>query len=232
MREIPLNRSLFVFWEDVVFLESALLASDETSALAAPVTDVLDQFPTILERHLGTRRTVIQASARGSVADAGIDGGIRELFSGVLHLVGQNRKAVEFTTLFNSHIGDVVRHALRKQVEVGDELVRKLGMKIYADDFRARYLGVLQPFLARGKSVIEEQRQAEVARVEGRLDVQGWKEEANAIRLSIYSQLLSLAAQTKRKKAWAEAFFVKPSRRGAVEQGGEEEDGSDESPEE
>ena len=26
MREIPLNRSLFVFWEDVVFLESALLS--------------------------------------------------------------------------------------------------------------------------------------------------------------------------------------------------------------
>jgi membrane-bound ClpP family serine protease len=43
------------------------------------------------------------------------------------------------------------------------------------------------------------------------IDVRTWKEEANAVRLSIYAALLSLAAQHGRGKSWAESFFKKKS---------------------
>lgn len=211
MRAIPLSRSILVFWEDLTFLEAALLADDETRALAAPVTPVIDVFSQILQRELDTRRTQIQSSARASVADARIDFGIRGLFSSTLHLVGQNRKHPAFTALFSTHIGDVVRHALGRQVEIARDLLGKLTLPHYSEEFRAAQTAALQPLVARGAEVLEERRQSELARTTGRLDVRAWKEEANAVRLSVYAALLSLAAQTGRSKAWAGAFFQSKS---------------------
>jgi hypothetical protein len=220
MRTIPLSHSIVVFWEDLIFLEAALLADDETRTLAAPVTPLIDEFTLTFQRDLETRRTLIQANARASVADARLDLGIRGLFSATLHLVGQNRKRVEFATLFKTHIGAVVRHALKRQIEVARELRGKLSLPHYAAEFRATHEAALAPLVARGVEVLEEQRQAELTRVGGRLEVRAWKEEANAVRLSIYASLLSLAAQTGRGKAWAEAFF--PRKNAAAADGGEE----------
>src|SRR5262249_40460248 len=136
MRSIPTSSSVLRFWQDLVFLEAALLADDETKPLASVITPVLDEFPAILQKDLDTRRGIIQANARAFVADTRIDDAIRGLFSAVLALVQQNRKRQEFTTLFPTHIGDVVRHALRKQLDVAKELADKLALKIFPDALR------------------------------------------------------------------------------------------------
>ncbi len=213
MRAIPPSRSILVFWEDLTFLEAALLADEETRELAPPVTATIDVFTQTLQRDLDTRRSQIQSSARASVGDALLDHGIRGLFSSTLHLVGQNRKQAAFTTLFSTHIGEVVRHALGRQVEIARELLGKLTLSHYPEEFRAAQTVALQPLIARGAAVLEERRQAELARTAGRIDVQAWKEEANAVRLSIYASLLALAAQTGRGKPWAEVFFQQKSTR-------------------
>jgi hypothetical protein len=211
MRAIPTSRSTLTFWEDLIFLEAALLADEETRALAAPVTGLIDAFMPTVQRDLDTRRSLIQSSARMSVTDARLDYVIRGLFSDTLHLVRQNRKRVEFTTLFSTHIGAVVRHALKRQVEVARDLLDKLLLPHYPEEFRSTQIGILQPLINRGAQVIEEQRQAELARAGGRLDVRTWKEEANAMRLSVYASLLALAAQNGRGKPWAEVFFKQKS---------------------
>ena len=38
MRVIPLNRSILIFWEQLVFLEAALLAQEDTKDIAAIIT--------------------------------------------------------------------------------------------------------------------------------------------------------------------------------------------------
>ena len=219
MRAIPTSRSTVTFWEDLIFLEAALLADEETRDLAAPVTSLIDEFMPTLHRDLDTRRSLIRTSARMSVADARLDFGIRGLFSDTLHLVKQNRKRVEFTSLFSTHIGAVVRHALKRQVEVARDLLDKLLLSHYPEEFRSAQILALQPLIARGAEVIEEQRQAELARVNGRIELRTWKEESNAVRLSVYASLLALAAQTGRGKQWAEVFF---KQKGSVPEGEEE----------
>jgi hypothetical protein len=199
------------FWEDLIFLEAALLADEETRELAAPVTALIDEFMPTLQRDLDTRRSLIQSSARMSIADALLDFGIRGLFSDTLHLVKQNRKRPEFTALFSTHIGAVVRHALKRQVEVARDLLDKLLLPHYTTEFRSAQILALQPLIARGAQVIEEQRQAEISRAGSRIDVRTWKEEANAVRLSVYASLLALAAQSGRGKPWAEVFFKQKS---------------------
>lgn len=208
MRVISESRSTIVFWEELTFTEAALLADEETQPLAPPVTGLVNEFPVTLQRDLDTQRVVIQSSARASVADARIDLGIRGLFSATLHLVGQNRQHPAFTNLFSTHIGAVVRHALKRQVEVARDLLDKLSLPIYTPEFRDAQTSTLQPLVNRGAEVIEAQRQAELARTAGRLDVRAWKEEVNAVRLSVYASLLAMAAQNGRGKAWPDTFFL------------------------
>jgi hypothetical protein len=218
LRNIAPSSAIVVFWQDLVFLEAALLADEETKDLAALVTPALDEFPSILQRDLDTRRAVIQAQARAFVADGDIDMALRSLFSAVLGLVQQNRKRQEFTTLFSSSIADVVRHALRKQIEVASSIVDKLSLKLYPDDLRNTHTKLLGGAIKRGKAVLEEMRKAETGRVDGRLDIRTWKDEANAARLNVYGQLLTLAAKNGRGKAWAEGFFPRAASADAADE--------------
>ncbi len=225
MRSIRPSSSILVFWHDLVFLEAALLAEEETKALAAVITPVLDEFPSILQRDLDTRRAVIQASARSFVADAALDQVIRRLFSAVLSLVEQNRQRQEFTTLFPSHIGNVVRHALRKQIDVARDLVQRLALKLYGDDLRVPQTKALNAVIKRGTAVLEEVNKAEIDRVAGRIDIRAWKDEANAARLHAYGQLLAIGAKSGRGKQWAEGFFPRVSAVVADEGGEDLDDG-------
>jgi len=192
LRTISTSSSVLAFWADLVFLEAALLADEETVSLAVPITGALAQFTDILTVDLNTRRAVLQAAARGSVADTKLDGGLRSLFSGTLHLVEQDRKRVQFSTIFPENIGRMVRHALKRQVEVAVDIASKLALKIYPEAFRDERLGLLQPLIDKGKAVLDEQRAAEIARVDGRLDVQAWKKDVNAVRDSVYGERWSV----------------------------------------
>lgn len=209
MRTISISRSIITFWEDLVFLEAALLATDQTKPLAAPVTEALEEFTATLKTDLDTRRGLLQCSARGSVADAELDTGLRGLFSAVLHLVKQDRKRPEFTTLFSTHIGNVVRHGLRRQLDIAEQLRAKLSLSIYPDALRDEQQALLEPLVAKGRAALEDQHKAELSRVAGRLDARAWKDEANAVRLSVYGELLTMASKAGRKKEWAEAFFLR-----------------------
>jgi hypothetical protein len=217
MRKIPLHASLLVFWQNLVFLEGTLLAHPETKDLAEPVTKPLDEFTTILKLDLDTRRGVLQGQAKGVIADGFIDEALRTLFSATLHLVNQNRKQPEFTTLFWSHIGDVVRYALKRQVEVAVDIVRKLGMNLYSKAFRDEHTAALEPRVAGGQAVLEEQRKAELARTEARFEIRAWKEDVNAVCMSIHGDLMKIASKTKRNKEWVESFFFKKSSTGDEE---------------
>ncbi len=208
MRRIELSRAILVFWADLTYHEAALLADDDAKHLAAPVSQALDDFNTIFELDLESRRAVLKANAKGSVVDVHLDGGIRKLHSAALFLVGQNRKRDEFKTLFSETIDKVVRFALKRQVEVAAKLVENLGLKIYTDEFRAAHVGSLESLIASGNAVLGEIRTAALGRTEARLDIRAWKDDVNAIRLANYGELLAIAAKSGRSKDWAEAFFL------------------------
>lgn len=224
MRRIDSARAVLVFWADLVFHEAALLADDEAKHLASPVTKALDDFNGVLKLDLDSRRGELKAGAHASITDVQLDGGIRKLHGAALFLVGQDRKRVEFKTLFSDTIDQVVRYALKRQVEVAVGLVENLGLKLYADDFKGPHVTALNALIGKGKAVLDEVRAAALARTEARIDIQAWKDNANAVRLANYGELLMIAAKTGRKKEWAEAFFLsaKASSTGADEEIDEE----------
>ncbi|HRI68310.1 MAG TPA: hypothetical protein PK156_28970 [Polyangium sp.] len=226
MRRIDLSRTILFFWGDLVFHEAALLAEPEVQHLAPPVTHVLTQFESILKLDLDSRRDVLKTFARASIADKNLDGGIRDLHAATLFLVKQDRTRDEFKSLFSEHIGQVVRFALKRQVEVAEDLVQKLGMKLYGDEFKTPHTTALQSLIDVGKSALGAARNATLGRTEARLEIRAWKDNANAVRLANHGELLAWAAKKGYKKDWAEAFFL--SSENAPEK--EEEPSSDEPP--
>jgi hypothetical protein len=193
MRTLDLGAAPLVFWEDAVYLEAALLAFDETQHLAAPVTVVVNQFPGLLQIDLESRRGVVVTEAQVAVADETLDGGFRETHNDTLFETRQNRQDPMFKALFSGHIGEVVRHAL--------------ALNLFSDDFRAKQRARFAPLIARGREVLGLRRGAYLRRAEVRLTLKEWKEEVNAVRLSVYGELVGLAAQKKRPRSFAEAFF-------------------------
>lgn len=213
MREIPTSRSILSYWEELIYLEAALVANEETAPLASPVTATLDNFEVILQRDLDTRRALVRARAHASIADANLDEALREVHSNTLHLVRQDRGRKEYQTLFPGALTAHIRHALARQVEVTRDTLQTLGLSLFDASFRAAQEALLEPRLEQGEVVLAERKDAQLGRAEGRLDIEGWKEEVNAVRLSVYSELLALAVSTRRKRSWAESFFPKASAR-------------------
>jgi hypothetical protein len=219
MRAIPLDRSLDLFWDDLVYLEAALLVAGETEALAAAIAAHLALYEGLVAHERGARRTALQASARARIADAGIDDRLRALHSSLLYRSRQDHRAPAVTAVFPNGVAEAVRHALPRQVEVTEDIVRTLGLSHYDDALRAEHVPALTAAVQAGRAALEKRRGAELGRAEARLEVQGWKEEANALRLATYSQLLALAARTHRPRGWADAFFLAEAGRGRSDAG-------------
>ena len=216
MRIVPESSSLFTHWESLVFTEAALLADERTAPLAAPVTEHLATFDSVLGVDMTTRRAGVQASARCSVRDISLDGVIRDVQSASLFAVRQDRSAPSYKALFKGSISQIVRHALKRQIEVGQRLLENLGLSVVPDEVR-KNAPALTTALDQGRAVLVERRAAEVGRAEARITITEWKEESNALRLTVYSQLLELAAKQRLGRDWPEAFFPGEPTKSKVE---------------
>lgn len=215
MKVFPLAFSLLSFWEALVYLEAALLARPQTVPLAKPVTELLATFDATLAAHMAARRQILQAHARCMVADQGLDGAIRQLHSDALHLAGQDRKKPEFTTLFNEHIAAVVRFGLATQANVAQKLVDKLGLDLYPQTLRDGIGRTLTGLIEAGRAELRKREETEVAVTGQRLKTMDWKEDANAVRLSLHGELTKLAAASGLGKVWVDAFFGSPEETSA-----------------
>ncbi len=71
MQIISTQRALLVFWDDLVFLEAAVLADERTAALAPAVTEHLEGFEAVFQGDLMSRRARLQSRARKKIADGG-----------------------------------------------------------------------------------------------------------------------------------------------------------------
>jgi hypothetical protein len=206
MRVVPESHSLFSHWESLVYTEAALLADERTAPLAAPITEHLETFGSVLDVDMTTRRAGVQANARCSVRDMSLDEVIRDVQSTSLFEVRQDRSAPSYKALFKEAISQIVRHALKRQVEVGQRLLENLGLSVVPEQVRAKG-PALKTALDQGRAVLDERRTAEVGRAEARITIAEWKEESNALRLAVYSQLLALAAKERLGRSWPEGFF-------------------------
>lgn len=203
-----IKSALDTYWEDLVYLEAALLANPATVHLAEPVTALLRDHEALVGLDRGSRRAVVQARARAAVADLGLDDLLRGLHSALLHAVRQNRKSPVFRAVFDSDLSATLRFALGRQVEVAADIARRLGLAIVPADVKAEHQPKVQAAIDHGRAMLDGRRQAEFGRLDVRLAVEDWKQSANRVRQAVYGRLVEMAAEQGATRDWAEAYFA------------------------
>lgn len=208
MRLIRSSASLLVYFDELVYLEAALLARPDTAQLASHVSALLDRWQPLFDRHLSARREAAQINARVAVADLNLDVGLRGLYSAALAHVLQNRQDPAFRGLFTDTIAVLVRPGLQRQVQVaGEVLQRLLDLQVVPQGLRDGFAAPLQAAIELGTKTLAARVAAEVARVGHRFDVESFKTEVNALRTALYGELLQRGAATGNAKDFADAFF-------------------------
>jgi hypothetical protein len=193
MQILETTRSLFVFWEDLVFLEAALMALPETTEFAQPVTAHLEAFETALKLDMDTL----------------LDDGIRKLHRAAVFVLSDK---ATFKMLFSSSLSNTIRFALGRQVQKAEDLIGALSLSPFEGQLREEHVPALTALVERGKQALTTRKQTSLTRAEARIDIQDWKQSANAVRLAVYSELLKHTTEHTLQRVWAESFF-KPYRR-------------------
>ncbi|MBI2372797.1 MAG: hypothetical protein HYV07_02240 [Deltaproteobacteria bacterium] len=217
MKVLPDSWGLEVFKDDLVYLEAALLASEATQDLAPAVAAAIEDLSVVEAKWPAVRRVSVQAAARVARADSDLDETLRDAHSALLAEVRQDRSHPAFRAVYDSPISDIVRHALPKQVVVARSIADKLGLSVVPEPVRTKHVPPIRAAIARGEDALERRREADVARMQLRVDERAVRDETNAVRTSIYSALLLRAPSAKTSKAWADGFFARHTRSPSVE---------------
>lgn len=208
MKQLATSSSVFVYWEDLCYLESSLMALPETKVLAASVTDHLTEFDGLLGQDLSTRRHVVRQQAEAVIADVVLDEGLRDLNSALLAEVRQDRKAALFVAVLGEGpFSKRLRYALERQLKEARGIVTNLGLNLVPAGLRDRFVPALQAQIDAGQAVLDRRASAHAARTQARLDIEAWKQDANAIRRGVYGELVKLAADQGHDASWPDAFF-------------------------
>jgi hypothetical protein len=207
MRQLPKTSSLRTYWEDLIYLEAALLADPQTQDFAAPITAILDEGTALMDHDLKVTRLRLQAKAKGAVADGGLDDGLSATHNDVLHHAGQDRKHVAYKTLFQDRLSKLVRYALNRQLDIVEGIVKKLSLNVLPEELTKRHTQALSGLIAKGRAALDAIENTELDAARLRLKIDAWKQDANAARNAVHGELSTLAANTKRPRTWADRFF-------------------------
>jgi hypothetical protein len=207
MRQIPISSSLLSFLDDLEYTEAALAADDDTHELAKPFRDEIKEWDGIFKAERESRRAVTRAEAVVAVRNAQLDAHTSQFGARVLAEGGNDRKGPFFRRFFPVAPSEFVRRPLRKQAEhTIHVMVVELG-KLDKKHALRPFAASLEKLAKAALSALDARTQSKGDRGIAGHDVDEWKEGVNALRLSTYAELLKIAADVGRSRAWADAFF-------------------------
>jgi hypothetical protein len=207
MRQIPLSASLLTFIDEIDYTEAALLANEETAALAKPFTHAIADWESAFKAERQTRREVTRADAVVAVRNAALDSATTKFGVQTLAEAGGDRSHALFRRFFTVAPSVFVRQPLRKQAEhTLNVIVAELGklekdspLKIAGKHLQKLAQAALDALDARSKSKGDRATKSN--------EVDEWKEGVNTLRTTTYAELLKHSAEKGYGKAWASAFF-------------------------
>ncbi len=207
MRRIPLSASLLTFLEQLEYPEAALSAEEETSELAKPFRDQIAEWDNIFKQERAGRRSVVRAEAIVAVRNVQLDRHTVRFGASVLGETGGDRRSPFFRRFFPVAPSQYVRQPLRKQCE---QTLNVMVVELEKLDKKHTLRSFVSPLTSLAKSALsalDARTKVKSERTMGASDIEEWKEGCNAMRLSVYAELLKIAAEKGYGRAWADSFF-------------------------
>ena len=217
MRQLPLNRSLIFYLDQLEYTEAALSADPDTEPLAPPFREEIEDWSRAFDKQRKARREVVRSNAIVAVRNEQLDNVTTSFGVVLLADVRGDRNSTTFRRFFPSAPSEIVRRALRKQCQTTKSTIIPAIRALNESS-------PLRPFAERLETAVTAALDAVDARATARgssagaaLDVEEWKEGVNRLRLSTYGALLGIAAEKHYARSWAESFFAGSSSSGSTD---------------
>jgi hypothetical protein len=199
------SESLETAREELRYSERRLAARPETAALAVPFTTLLARWPGIRDAQLAHW----DAEANADVAVANLDDDADDLvedLSRFLINLFKGREHPQYKRIFGDDAPSGVQalglESQRARMADWPAALRE------ASPETAPFADRIQTVLDAGRVALDERVAAAAARANHRVNaIRGFFDEANALRLTTFAQLLTLSASTGKSKSWPKRFF-------------------------
>lgn len=215
MRQLPLNRSLLFFLDQLEYSEAALSADPDTAPLAVAFREEIADWANAFEKQRTARREVVRANAIVAVRDEQLDTVTTSFGVVLLADVRGDRNSTGFRRFFPAAPSELVRRALRKQCENTKSVIIPAIRGLAETSPLYRFASQLENATKAALDALDTRAKARGSSAGASLDVEEWKEGVNRLRLSTYGALLGIAAEKHYPRSWAESFFAGTAGAGA-----------------
>jgi hypothetical protein len=189
---------------------TVLAASQVHAGAAKGVKALLERWAQIEAERREAEDGVVDANALVAWIDRQVlDPAVQELASLLLHEAKQNRKDATFKKYFAEAPGEVIRLGLESEIErtkkffhVADEVTPSKAVKAVLAKLHAAH--------AKGSAALQARKDATDAVARVALKCQTWREDANAARRSVETELDAYANEHKLDRDYANTFFPDP----------------------
>lgn len=214
VRDLRYEDGLDTFWEELVYTEAQLEAEPLAHGLVKPVKGLIDRWESVGASRRSKWRAEIRAQADVDRADAKLDRAVVSVADDLLDAVGKDRNDPRFVRYFPVAPSAVVRMGLEaelKRVRTWPEALSDEPERALKEQAKP-----LAKIIAEGDAAIEARDAAMGDTANQRVrEIVRFVDDANAVRLSVWNALLSIAMKEKLGKTWPDGFFRK-SNRGSV----------------
>ncbi len=215
MKVVEQSKSLESFWEELIYLEARLMADAKARHLAPRVVAHLATYDEILGVEKNVRREEVTSRARSKTVEDEIEGSFRELSVAALYDVKNDKKDRRYENLIHMNVTSFGRLSLAAQQAECHRMKSALKLTIYDDAFRDAQNELLDRILLHIDFELEAQARVNEQRAQSRVEIADWKDATNRVRMVIYGELITIAAD--KNSVWARSFFLAPKRRKLTE---------------
>lgn len=206
MKRLGDKTGLLTARQSMLFTEAALLASGIHARMARPVGQLLAKWLEAWQARRDAEDAITRANARVTWGNLRLDGATNGFANELLRDVGGKADDPLFRAYFPEPPSQVVKMGLENQI------ARCEGFAVVASKRKlspgaTKALRAVEEAMDNGREALAARKAAYVQQAQAAMDVQTWRESAEAARQSIYVQLQSWALENRESRAYAENFF-------------------------
>ena len=207
MKKHRTNRSLPHYHSELAYTAAALGADPNAVTLSPLCGQLIAEWFQVEKTIRDANLEVVRAKAVVRVKNQILDRTTRKFAGILLAEASHDRDSSLFRRFFRVAPHIQRNQPLSKQIgHTQHVLVREIE-KLDENHVLKPYGGMLRGTASEADAALKNLESAKAACLAVSRDVETWKEKVNAARLSIYGDLLKLAAENQYPRKWADTFF-------------------------
>ncbi len=206
MRAYDDNTTIDGMRRDLRFSRGMLRAAGVHEVELREVQKLVDRGKATSEEIEAASDAIVDANAQVAWGDAQLDGVIGRFAGDVVHLVGGDRDDLRYTSFFREAPGEYIRLALESEIERTAHF-QDVAKEVSLPKNAQASLAAVEEKRVEGAKAIKARESAVKNEATVWLRVRRLKEDANAVRRSIYNSLERYAIDHKLPAGYADLFF-------------------------